>query len=81
LSFAGKHEPNNRCGLIQKLIPWMSLERHYSPQFTAKTGAPATPFQMALGVVCIQQRLGVTDQETVELIKESRSLNVHRFEQ
>jgi hypothetical protein len=49
----------------------MSLESHYAPQFTAKTGAPAKPFQMAFGAVYIQQRLGVTDRETVELITES----------
>ena len=49
----------------------MPLESHYAPQFTAKTGAPAKPFQMAFGAVYIQQRLGVTDRETVELITES----------
>lgn len=49
----------------------MSLESHYAPQFTAKPGAPAKPFQMAFGAVYIQQRLGVTDRETVELITES----------
>jgi IS5 family transposase len=49
----------------------MSLESHYAPQFAAKTGAPAKPFQMAFGAVYIQQRLGVTDRETVALITES----------
>ena len=69
--FGGKLDPNNRWVLLHKMIPWMSLERHYAPQFTAKTGAPAKPFQMAFGAVYIQQRLGVTDRETVELITES----------
>jgi IS5 family transposase len=49
----------------------MSLESHYAPQFNAKTGAPAKPFQMAFGAVYIQQRLAVTDRETVALITES----------
>ena len=49
----------------------MPLERHYAPQFNAKTGAPAKPFQMAFGAVYIPRRLGVTDRETVELITES----------
>jgi IS5 family transposase len=49
----------------------MPLESHYAPQFAAKTGAPAKPFQMAFGAVYIQQRLGVPDRETVELITES----------
>jgi len=69
--FGGKLDPNNRWVLLHKLIPWMSLESHYAPQFTAKTGAPAKPFQMAFGAVYIQQRLGVTDRETVALITES----------
>ena len=69
--FGGKLDPNNRWVLLHKLIQWMPLESHYAPQFTAKTGAPAKPFQMAFGAVYIQQRLGVTDRETVELITES----------
>ena len=69
--FGGKLDPNNRWVLLHKLIPWTPLESHYAPQFSAKTGAPAKPFQMAFGAVYIQQRLGVTDRETVELITES----------
>jgi hypothetical protein len=69
--FGGKLDPNNRWVLLRNLIPWMPLERHYAPQFTARTGAPAKPFQMAFGALYILQRLGVTDRETVELITES----------
>ena len=69
--FGGKLDPNNRWVLLRNLIPWIPLESQYAPQFTAKTGAPAKPFQMAFGAVYIQQRLGVTDRETVELITES----------
>jgi IS5 family transposase len=69
--FGGKLDPTNRWVLLRNLIPWMPLESQYAPQFSAKTGAPAKPFQMAFGAVYIQQRLGVTDRETVELITES----------
>jgi len=69
--FGGKLDPNNRWVMLHKLIPWTPLESHYAPQFSARTGAPAKPFQMAFGAVYIQQRLGVTDRETVELIRES----------
>jgi hypothetical protein len=69
--FGGKLDPNNRWVLLHKLIPWMPLESHYAPQFAANTGGPAKPFQMAFGAVYIQQRLGVTDRETMELITES----------
>ncbi|MFM7714563.1 MAG: hypothetical protein ACKO7A_18230, partial [Microcystis sp.] len=37
--FGGKLDSNNRWVLLHKVIPWMSLESHYAPQFTAKTGA------------------------------------------
>jgi IS5 family transposase len=63
--------PTTGWVLLHKLIPWIQLESHYAPQFSAKTGAPAKPFQMAFGAVYIQQRLGVTDRETVQLITES----------
>jgi len=74
--FGGKLDPNNRWVPIHKLISWTPLERHYAPQFTARTGAPAKPFQMAFGAVYFQQRLGVTDRETVELITESPYLQL-----
>jgi IS5 family transposase len=69
--FGGQLDRNNRWVLFHKLIPWMSLENHYAPQFTARTGAPAKSFQSAFGAVYIQQRLGVTDPQTVALITES----------
>jgi hypothetical protein len=63
----GKLVPSNRWVSLHKVISWMSLESHYAPQFTTKTGTPAKPFQMAFGAVYIQRRLGVTDRETVAL--------------
>jgi hypothetical protein len=53
--FGGKLDPNNRWVLLHKLIPWIQLESHYAPQFSAKTGAPAKPFQMAFGALYIQR--------------------------
>jgi IS5 family transposase len=53
------------------VIPWEPLENSCAPQFSAKTGGPAKPFRMAFGALYIQQRLVVTDRETVEMITES----------
>ena len=53
--FGGKLNPNSRWVLLRNLIPWMPLESHYAHQFTAKTGAPAKPFQMAFAAVYIQE--------------------------
>ena len=69
--FGGKLDPGNRWVVLANVIPWEPLENQYAPLFNAKTGAPAKPFRMALGALYIQQRLGVTDRETVELITES----------
>lgn len=69
--FGGKLDPNNRWVALASIIPWEPLESRYAPLFSATTGAPAKPFRMAFGALYIQQRLGVTDRETVELITES----------
>ena len=71
LPFGGKLDPNNRWIVLSNMIPWAELEAMYAPLFNATTGAPAKPFRMALGALYIQQRLNVTDRETVELITES----------
>ena len=69
--FGGKLDPNNRWVALANIIPWEPLENRYAPLFSATTGAPAKPFRMAFGALYVQQRLGVTDRETVELITES----------
>jgi len=69
--FGGKLDPGNRWVVLAVVIPWEPLENQYAPLFNAKTGAPAKPFRMALGALYIQQRLGVSDREIVELITES----------
>lgn len=69
--FGGKLDPNNRWVVLGGIIPWEPLECRYAPLFDATTGAPAKPFRMAFGALYIQQRLGLTDRETVELITES----------
>lgn len=37
-------------------------------------GAPAKPFRMALGALLIKEKLGITDRETVEQIRENHYL-------
>jgi IS5 family transposase len=71
IPFGGKLDPGNRWVVLSDVIPWQPLENSYAPQFNATTGAPAKSFRMAFGALYIQQRLGITDRETVELIMES----------
>ncbi len=49
-------------------MPWEDLVVTYAPQFSPTTGAPAKPVHLAFGALFIEQRLGLTDSETVELI-------------
>ena len=43
----------------------------YAPQFNPTTGAPAKPVLLAFGALFIKQRLGLSDEETVEQIREN----------
>ena len=64
---------------LAELIPWDDLEdddaQCSSTQvchgFGARFGAPAKPFRMALGALIIKARMGLTDEELVEQIKEN----------
>lgn len=53
------------------LIPWKEFESEYSSGFSPEMGAPAKSFRMALGALIIKEKLGISDRETVEQIKEN----------
>jgi len=69
--FGGTLDPENRWVLFSSLMPWEELEATYAPQFSPTTGAPAKPVRLAFGALFIKQRLGLTDEETVEQIREN----------
>jgi len=71
LPFGGKLSGENRWIKLAELIPWDELEDDYAAQFCKGFGAPAKPFRMALGALIIKARLGLTDEELVEQIKEN----------
>ena len=52
-------------------MPWEELEEAYAPQFNATIGAPAKPLRLAFGALYVKQRLGLTDEETVDQIREN----------
>jgi transposase, IS5 family len=62
---------DNRWVILSNLIPWEEFEEEYADQFSTDTGAPAKSFRMALGALIIKERLGVSDRETVEQIREN----------
>jgi len=71
LTFGGGLFSENRWVKLAKLIPWSEFETEYANQFSPKMGAPAKPFRMALGALIIKERLGTSDEETVEQIREN----------
>lgn len=56
---------------MANLIPWDEFEEEYAKNFSIDMGAPALPFRMALGSLIIKEKLGTSDRETVEQIKEN----------
>ncbi len=52
-------------------MPLEELEETYAPQFNPTTGAPTKPVRLAFGTLVIKRRLGLTDEETVEQIREN----------
>ena len=73
IAFVGaKLSPDNRWVKMAALIPWDLLDSKYSEQFGRnKTGYPAKAARMALGSHIIKEKFGLSDEETVEHIKES----------
>ena len=66
-----KLSPEKRWVKLAELIPWQDFEAEYASNFSQKMGTPAKPFRMALGALIIKERLGISDEETVEQIKEN----------
>jgi hypothetical protein len=56
---------------MEKMIPWSEFEVEYAAMFSEEIGAPAKPFRMALGALIIKEKLGTSDRETVEQIREN----------
>ncbi len=64
-------DENNRWVIMANLIPWLEFEQEYALIFDEKLGAPVLSFRVALGALIVQQKLKITDRETVESIKEN----------
>lgn len=76
LPFGGHLNPNNRWVELAQLIPWEEFEEKYAEHFAEQQlgGITAKPFRMALGALLIKEKLGVSDRETVQQIRETPHL-------
>ena len=71
LSSLGQLSPNNRWVIMAELVPWDKFEEEYARLFDPEKGAPAKSFRLALGTLIIKEKLGTSDRETIEQIKEN----------
>ncbi|MEG4595417.1 IS5 family transposase [Microcoleus sp. F8_C2] len=71
LPSCGKLSPDNRWVKMAELIRWSEFEAEYAKNFPTEMGAPAKSFRMALGALIIKEKLGISDRETVEQIREN----------
>ena len=72
LPFGGKLRSDNRWVRLAKLIPWAEFEISYARTLKKSgVGNPAKSIQVALGSLIIKERLGTSDEETVEQIREN----------
>jgi len=79
LPFSGRLRSDNRWVRLSKLIPWEEIEKEYAKHFAESgMGAPAKASRIALGALIIQEKLGLTDEEVVEQIRENPYLRVPR---
>jgi hypothetical protein len=60
---------------MAELIPWSEFEAEYAENFPTEMGAPAKSFRMALGALIIKEKLGISDRETVEQVRETPICN------
>lgn len=70
LPFGGKLKATNRWVKLASLISWDELEASYARNFSSNgMGAPAKSARLALGALIIKEKLGTSDEETVEQIR------------
>lgn len=71
LPFGGKLSGDNRWVKLAAIIPWQEFEGTYANQLSASQGAPAKSFRLALGALIIKEKLGLSDEETVQQVREN----------
>ena len=71
LPFGRKLVEDNRWVILAQLIPWAEFEQEYAQNFETEAGEPAKSFRLALGALIIKEKLGVSDRETVEHLREN----------
>jgi IS5 family transposase len=64
-------DENNRWVKLSQCIPWDELAEGYYPNLTQREGRPAKDARLVIGAVIIKHKLCLSDEETVEQIREN----------
>lgn len=71
LPFGGHLRGDNRWVQLAGIIPWDEIEKRYVGHFSKHIGRTAKTVRLALGALLIKEKLKLTDEETVENIREN----------
>ena len=72
LPFGGKLKKENRWVKLASKVPWDVVEQCYKENLASSgMGAPTISSRIAYGALLIKERLGVSDEETLEQLSES----------
>jgi hypothetical protein len=74
MPFGVELDPENRWVKLSKLMPWEKIEELYARGFSARRGQEALPARLAFGALYIKGRLKLSDEETVNQIRENPSM-------
>ena len=74
IPFGVELRADNRWVKLAGRMPWEEIEERYSKNFTASDGQQAKSGRLAFGALYIQNRLAITDEETVAQIMETPSM-------
>ena len=72
LPFEGRLNARNRWVVLASKIPWAEIEQSYVKRLgDLRQGERAYPARLALGSLIIKEKLGLSDEGTVEAITEN----------
>lgn len=71
LFFGGHLRSDNRWVCLAKMIPWDQIEEIDAETFQSRTGPPVLIARIAVGSLIIKEKLQLSDEETVEQIREN----------
>ena len=65
-------DKSNRWVLMGDLLPWADIEKVYNSRLgNKKKGAGNKPARMVVGAMIVKHKLGLSDQETIDIIREN----------